>query len=185
MLVANNKLTTLDLSANNKLEKLEADHNQLTGITLNATKKFVKCLLHSNQLGTEAIDDLFAKLPDITTVTLDSDIPYHKTVTVFENPGAIDCNSMLAVNKGWIVEKDTPAGVATTKAASELSIRKDGSMLRIGGIEEGTAYTLFSLSGYAVATGTATTSETVIDASALSKGVYILKAGAHSVKVML
>lgn len=185
LLVGGNKLTVLDLSANTQLEKLEADHNLLTKVTLNVGNKFAKCVLHNNNLDTETLDDIFAKLPDISNITLSPDIQYHKTITVFENDGSASCNEMLAVNKGWTVKKDTPAGIGVLTQESGLSVVKEGSALRVCGVESDTEYRLFSINGQIVISGKIKSSDTSIDVTSLNKGCYILKIGRCTVKFIL
>ena len=182
--VSHNMLTQLSLSKNTKLERLEADNNILETVTLDVGNKFVKCLLHNNNLTTATIDGIFAKLPDVSAITTDPDVSYHKTITVYANPGSADCNDMLATNKGWKVEKGTRSGITMPKQDNGLMVTTAGNTILVNGVTAGDNYALFDLNGRMVDNGTATTSSLSINITKLHHGCYILKVGNNSIKIM-
>ena len=67
----------LDLSNNIVLKDLRCDSNRLSATALNA---------------------LFETLHDY-------DLGATKTISICNNPGAADCNTSIATDKGWIVKR--------------------------------------------------------------------------------
>ena len=90
-----NQLTSLDVSNNIVLEYLDCSSNQLTSLDVsnNSVLSSLRCL--SNDLQTEALNALFHSLHS-------NMIPgVVKSIIIFFNPGAIDCDIKIANDKGW------------------------------------------------------------------------------------
>ena len=130
------------------------------------------------------LDEIFTKLPDLSQLPDDPDIAYYKTITVYDNEGASTCNSMLAVNKGWIVTKTSSLGLEKVETAPLLVVQ-DGATLQVMGIEAGSRYQIIDMSGRVVLSGIASTATLSIDASMLAHGHYVLRATTGAIKIAL
>jgi len=76
----------------------------------------------------------------------------------------------------------TPTGIATA-TLQPSTIRTDGGVLHVSA-PQGTVVTLYNMSGQAVHTITAQGDDTQINVSGLTKGVYIVKVGLLTKKIM-
>jgi Leucine-rich repeat (LRR) protein len=92
-----NPLSVLDVSLNTALSKLDCWNNQLTALDMsrNTALKVLEC--NENQFSAAALNALFKTLHDNTV----SDCEVH----IHENPGTVDCNTGIAIGKGWKVIK--------------------------------------------------------------------------------
>ena len=91
-----NQLTSLDVSGCVGLESLNCGSNLLTSLDVSkcTALKILNC--SKNQLSADALDALFESLPRTVYA-------YPYLINVYGNPGANDCNKIIAENKGWDV----------------------------------------------------------------------------------
>ena len=111
-----NRLTSLDVSHNTQLKSLDCYSNQLTtlDISKNTNTKLTTLYCHSNNLSTQALDDIFCALPDRTGNTngkiqpiFNSSSPNHATV--------LATNAQNAIAKNWKVQYyDGNVNITTT-----------------------------------------------------------------------
>jgi hypothetical protein len=89
---------------------------------------------------------------------------------------------IVEVSALFAVQTVTPQGIATAQAA-ELSVYPNPAKdeLHVNGVENGTMLLVYDMTGKIVAQQTAT-ENTVINASGLNKGVYVVAAGERKIK---
>ena len=92
-----NQLTELDVSKNTELKALICYFNQLTKLDVSKNTALEHLFVNNNQLSAIALDELFKSLHDNTIQNVT------KTVYIFNNPGMILCNRLIAVLNGWAV----------------------------------------------------------------------------------
>ena len=91
-----NQLTSLDVSKCTALTKLDCEYNQLTSLDVSKCTALTELDCRNNQLTTAALNALFG--------TLHSNAG-EKTIIIWNNPGANDCDHSIAERKGWTVRR--------------------------------------------------------------------------------
>jgi len=91
------ELSTLDVSQITSLEELSCGSNNLTALNLSANTALTTVYCDWNKLSAEALNDLFKTLHQNTIA--------EKKISIERNPGTDACNTSIATDKGWEVER--------------------------------------------------------------------------------
>ncbi len=97
----NNKLTTIDLSKNNKLEIVYCQNNKLTGLDLSSCPALQNVTIYDNQIDEAAMDTLFQNLP---TVAAEATIVVYSTANTEGNAHCTPMQVKDAKAKHWAVQ---------------------------------------------------------------------------------
>lgn len=74
----------------------------LTKVEVSPVASIVELDVSENQLSADALDALFAQLPDINHI--EASVLKPKTLKINKNPGVDTCNPKVAIRKGWILD---------------------------------------------------------------------------------
>jgi len=91
-----NKLTTLDVSKNTALERLECEQHKLTSLDLSKNTALKSVDISTNNFSSSALNSLFG--------TLHSNVIPNKEIRIGQNPGTNTCDESIATKKGWKVK---------------------------------------------------------------------------------
>ena len=97
----NNKLTTINLSKNNKLEIVYCQNNKLTGLDLSFCPALQNVTIYDNQIDEAAMDTLFQNLP---TVAAEATIVVYSTADTEGNAHCTPMQVKDAKAKHWAVK---------------------------------------------------------------------------------
>jgi hypothetical protein len=96
-----NKLSSLVVGNNPKLEYLSCYRNQLTSLDVSDCPALGMLYCYNNQLTANALNDLFESLHSNEIIVTEGNITHGKRIFISGNPGTKDCNESIATNKGW------------------------------------------------------------------------------------
>jgi Leucine-rich repeat (LRR) protein len=101
-----NQLTELDISNNTELITLWCADNQLTSLDMSQAPWLFTLNIMNNKFTTNALNDLFNTLNDTSEFDFLTVVFGSKTVIIFGNIGAADCDPTIAESKGWQVMRE-------------------------------------------------------------------------------
>lgn len=144
---SSNQLTALDVGNNTALIVLLCESNQLTALDVSKNTVLTYLHCHSNEqlsslkisdsiddvidctfckLSAETLNTIFETLPDVRFLT---DGNKNKVLHVQGNPGADECNTKIATDKGWTIDvKGKPDVIAVT----DISVEPTEKTLDVG-----------------------------------------------------
>ena len=120
-----------------------------------------------------------AKMETVEKITLSD-----HTLTVVGADGSEESKPLALVDK--ILFGKTATGVSSPKAVkdADVLVRSNGYTFTAEGLGDGVVLALYAQNGALVAQSVAKNGKATIDASRLAKGVYVVKAGDKSLKVV-
>jgi len=170
--VGNNELTELDVSSNINLTRIGCDHNKITHIDLSQNQRLSGLYFQNNLFDACALNAIFNDIPALTT--LNDAVNFR----VLSNPGTLQSNTSLAVNKKWHIDSSGDNSGCFTSVISErekniiISPTVVVDFLYIKSDEAISQVTVYDTTGriqnviYNI---------DFVDMSGLSRGMYLLK----------
>ena len=113
--LANNPLLSSLVVRNTKLKSLDLRNLPLTSLDVSSNPELTTLNCNNNKLSVNALNNLFVMLPVVAEGLLH----------IENNPGTADCNTFVAENKGWILQK-LPYILLTLQSSGNVYIQLSG-----------------------------------------------------------
>lgn len=120
-----------------------------------------------------------AKMETVEKITLSD-----HTLTVVGADGSEESKPLAQVDKILFGKTATGVSSATITRDADVLVRSNGYTFTAEGLGDGVVLALYAQNGALVAQSVAKDGKATIDASRLAKGVYVVKAGDKSLKVV-
>lgn len=193
-----NGLTELDITNNPNLTMLHCYNNQIASLDLTNNTKLNNVRVFRNNLTACALDNMYKTLSELPTGTRDIFVKYSNSTSGHtENPGADESRHYIATNKGWLPKDYSGAALANTsytciETAIEDAVLYEHLLLypnpskdfvALMGLKEPVIVTIYNLQGKSLMIELID-SDQAIDISNLPQGIYIMRAGNQSFKLI-
>lgn len=191
-----NKISSLTLTEAPNLEQLSCSANQLEILDLSKMQKLKKIYLHSNKIRGSNMTDLVNSVPQNNTGLMYELFIVNKTNTAEQNLATKNDVDILK-NKNWTVydynggnpvlyNGENTSGIEHTQSAIALypNIATDRVTLRVPSDMISSVINIITLDGRIAYTSTVTAEETVISLSDIAKGIYWVRVGNKTEKLI-
>ena len=114
-----NQLVAVDLSKAVGLYLAHLDRNKINSLNL-ASTALVSLSLTDNLFGSDALNSLYDKLPDVTAVEVAPEYAdWMRHLNIEGNPGAVESDRARAEEKGWTLDVTGTSAINTTPEAAK------------------------------------------------------------------
>lgn len=119
------------------------------------------------------------KMTEVDRITLGDG-----TVGVVTTDGQTTSHDIAKVDKIYFHSTATGIGTLTTAPEKDILVRTDGYGFHVSGLTDGDQVRVYTVGGQLVGAAKAQNGTATVDGSSLANGVYVIKAGGRSLKMI-